>query len=75
MVHRWMVVVGLSLILIGVVLVCFGFVLRHNGLPGDILIRRNGLLIYIPITTSLLLSVLLSLLAGLVWWMAGHWKF
>ena len=35
-------------------------------LPGDIFINRPGLKIYIPITTMVLVSLLISLLAWLV---------
>ncbi len=34
-------------------------------LPGDILIQREGFTIYVPITTMVIVSVLLSLI---LWW-------
>ena len=33
-------------------------------LPGDIVIRRGGLTVYIPIVTSLLVSVVLTIVAN-----------
>jgi len=33
-------------------------------LPGDLLIRKNGILIHFPMTSSLLISVVCSLLFG-----------
>ena len=38
-------------------------------LPGDILIERNGLRFYFPITTSILVSVVLSAVATLLVWL------
>lgn len=35
-----------------------------GGLPGDIVVRRGGFRLHIPIATSILLSLLLS---GLLW--------
>lgn len=35
-------------------------------LPGDIIVDRDGFVLYLPITTSILLSLLLSLILWLV---------
>jgi hypothetical protein len=35
-------------------------------LPGDILIRRDTVVVYIPLATSLLLSVILTLMFSLL---------
>jgi hypothetical protein len=37
-----------------------------GGLPGDIIIDRDGFVLYLPITTSILVSLLLSLILWLV---------
>jgi hypothetical protein len=34
-------------------------------LPGDLIIRRDGVVVYIPLATSILLSIVLSLLLRL----------
>jgi hypothetical protein len=50
-----------------VVLLTFASVRFGLGrLPGDIVIDRDGLVIYLPITTSILVSLLLSLILWLV---------
>lgn len=60
------------LIIAGVVLVAVGVFwmlgerLGLGRLPGDILIEREGTRIYIPITTSLLISAVLSLVLWLL---------
>ena len=54
-----------ALALVGVVLLVAGK-LGLGRLPGDILIEREGVTIFIPLGSMLLLSVLLSLLVALV---------
>ena len=56
------------LIIIGVILVATGLlwpVLSKLGigrLPGDILIRRDGFTLYFPLTTMVIISVILTLI-------------
>ena len=64
---------GRLLVVLGIVLVVVGFVLSvapHvpwlGKLPGDLRIERGGVRLYLPITTSILLSVVLSLLLSLL---------
>jgi len=40
--------------------------LRLGRLPGDFAIHRPGFVFYLPITTSILLSVVLS---AIIWWL------
>ena len=60
------------LIILGVVLIAFGLAwlagerLGLGRLPGDIVIERENFRFYLPITTSLLISLALSLL---FWWL------
>lgn len=64
--------VGRFLILAGIVLVVVGFAWPYLGrlglgrLPGDIVVEREGFRLYVPITTSLLISAVLTL---------GFWLF
>lgn len=60
---------GKMLILFGVVLALLGGLLLVAGkipflgrLPGDIVIRRENWSLYFPLTTSILISILLTLL-------------
>jgi Protein of unknown function (DUF2905) len=63
---------GRLLIIVGVVLVAVGFLWPFLGriglgrLPGDIVIEREGFSLYVPITTCLLISAVLTL---------GFWLF
>lgn len=61
--------IGRTLIILGAVLLLAGLILtfgerlpvRIGRLPGDIVIRGKNSVFYFPLTTSLLLSVLLTL--------------
>lgn len=62
---------GRFLITFGIIIVCVGvllLLLRNSGipflgkLPGDIIIQRKNFTFFFPLTTSILLSILLSLI-------------
>lgn len=58
---RVLLVVGIGLALLGGVLI----LLQRAGLsrlPGDLVFRRGGMTVFLPLGTSLLLSVLLTLI-------------
>ena len=65
---------GLYIVLLGVILVVVGIVIYFfhdklgwiGRLPGDIRVERPGFRLYIPITTMLVASVVLSLLLWLI---------
>jgi hypothetical protein len=62
---RWLIILGVVLIVAGVLwpwLTRLGI----GRLPGDIVIERDNFRVYIPITTSLLISVVLSLFLWLL---------
>lgn len=59
---RIVLLFGVLLILVGGALMLFG----RLHLPGDIVIRRGGATVYIPIATSLILSVLLTLVLNVL---------
>lgn len=61
---RALIVFGLGIAVLGVVVM----LLARAGMPrvpGDIVIQRPGLTVYLPIGTSILLSLVLSLVAWL----------
>ena len=60
---KLMIVLGAVLIGIGLLLVlCSRAGLPIGRLPGDIMVRRRNFSFYFPLTTSILLSIVLSLL-------------
>ena len=60
-VGRLLIGAGLLLALVGVVLLLAGRVPFLGRLPGDFVFRRGPVTVYVPLLTSLLLSVLLTL--------------
>ena len=68
--------IGKALIFLGVILLGVGLlwtfwpVSRLGRLPGDIVIRRQNWSLYVPITTSVLLSLLLTLVV----WILSTWR-
>ena len=65
--------IGRLLMFMGIVLVALGDILTLDGripsigrLPGDILIKRGNFTFYFPITTGIILSIILSLLFALI---------
>lgn len=67
---RTFVIIGLVLFGVGVFLQLFPSMPLLGKLPGDIRIDRPGFTLYIPITTCLLLSVVLS---GSLW-ILSRWR-
>ena len=67
---------GRTLILLGAILVVLGVILSAapslplGRLPGDLRIERPGVRIYLPITSSLLVSAVLSLAL----WLFSRWR-
>ena len=59
---RVLVVVGGILVLVGALLILGGRVPWIGRLPGDIVYRRGHFTLYLPIVTSILVSLLLTLL-------------
>ena len=64
---KYIIMIGLGLVALGLVVYFFHDKLHWIGrLPGDIRIQNEHLRFYFPITTMLLLSLLVSLLLHLV---------
>ena len=64
---RALVVVGAIVVVLGLVLVLAGrFNLPVGRLPGDITWRGKNTVVYFPLTTSIIVSVVLSLILYLI---------
>jgi hypothetical protein len=59
---RLLLVFGVLLVLVGGALMLFG---RFH-LPGDLVFRRGGTTIYIPIAASLIISVVLTVVLNII---------
>lgn len=57
---RWLIALGAILILVGL---CWPWLskLGFGKLPGDIMIERNGTRFYFPITSSIVISIIVSI--------------
>ncbi len=61
--------IGKSLIIMGLVLIVVGLILNFSGkipflgkLPGDIYIKKDNFSFYFPITTCIIISIVLTLI-------------
>jgi len=61
-----LVLIGLTIVGFGVLLMFFDRIPYIGKLPGDIHMKKDNFQFYFPITTSILLSVLLSLIMWLI---------
>ncbi len=62
-----LIIAGIILVIAGVIIYFFGSKLGWIGhLPGDIRIEKENTRIYFPITTMILLSVLLTLIVWII---------
>jgi len=60
---------GKTLIFIGIMLIALGLFLNFNGkipflgkLPGDIYIKRDNFSFYFPVTTCIVISIIISII-------------
>ncbi|GBD35630.1 hypothetical protein HRbin36_00743 [bacterium HR36] len=66
----WMLILlGTGLVVLGVMLMLLPRLHWLGRLPGDIVIERDGVRIYIPLMTSLLLSAALTLVLWALQWL------
>jgi hypothetical protein len=64
-VARWLINMGLVLVVAGLLWPWLGKI-GLGRLPGDIVIERENFRLYLPITTSILISIVLSLILWLL---------
>jgi hypothetical protein len=62
---RILIVIGLVAVVVGGIMVALGK-LGVGRLPGDIVIERKNLKVYVPIVSSVVISVVLTVLANLL---------
>ena len=66
-VGRFLVIVGVVAVIAGVVLMLAPRIPWLGRLPGDIVVNRGPLTLYVPLMTSLIVSVVLTLVLNLFW--------
>lgn len=57
-----LIILGIIIVIAGVILLFAGKIPFIGKLPGDFVIRKKNFTIYIPIATSILISIILSLI-------------
>ena len=63
---KWLIAMGLIIALAGVIITFASKVPWLGRLPGDITIRRENFSFYFPLTTSIILSILLSFILWVI---------
>jgi membrane protein implicated in regulation of membrane protease activity len=71
-VSRLLIVGGLIIVAVGLLLLLGSRVPFVGRLPGEFFWQREGISVYVPLATSLLVSVALSVLLTLVFRMTGR---
>ena len=65
-VGRALVIIGLFITVLGAVMLLTPRVPWLGRLPGDLVIQRDGLTIYLPITTMIIVSLVLSVVLNVI---------
>lgn len=63
---RWLIGLGVVLVIAGLLFLVLGRLPWLGRLPGDIVIERPHLTVYIPLGTMLLVSLVLTVLVNLI---------
>ena len=65
---KLLLVFAVVLGVVGLLLIIMGYVPFLGKLPGDLVVRRGGVTFFFPIATSIILSVVLTALINLIFW-------
>jgi hypothetical protein len=60
------IIIGIAIVAMGIVMTFFDRIPLLGKLPGDISVKKDNFQFYFPLTTSIVLSVVLSLVIWLV---------
>lgn len=63
---KFIIIIGLILVLIGIIMQFADKIPWIGRLPGDILIKRENFTFYFPLVTSIILSIIISLIIYLI---------
>jgi hypothetical protein len=64
---RFLILFGVISVVVGLILLAGQRIPFLGRLPGDFLFRKGSATIYIPLATSLLLSLVLTILVNIFW--------
>lgn len=68
---KFLILLGILLILAGILWSFLGK-LGLGRLPGDIVVERDNVQVYIPIATSILISIVLSAVLSVLFWLMNR---
>ncbi|RLA96961.1 MAG: DUF2905 domain-containing protein [Deltaproteobacteria bacterium] len=60
-----LIALGVFILVAGIIILLGGHLCPFGRLPGDIRVVRNGLTIYFPITTCILISIVLTFILSM----------
>jgi len=63
---RLLIYIGVGLVMLGGFLLLMARIPWFGNLPGDVVVRREGWTLYVPITTMILVSVVLTFIINIV---------
>lgn len=67
---KWILIIGLIMVIFGLVLIYFKNAFSWFGnLPGDIKIQKENSSFFFPLTSMLLISLILNLIIWLIRWL------
>ena len=64
---RMLISIGIVTVRIGGFFILVAKVPWFGRLPGDLVWRREGLTVYVPIATMILISLILTILLNIIW--------
>jgi hypothetical protein len=67
---RWLIGIGLVLVLLGALMLLVGRIFPGGQLPGTLSWQRGNVKVFVPIGLMLLLSVVLTIVLNLI----AHWR-
>lgn len=68
---KWLIFIGIGLVILGLIIwVIYKMGLPLGKLPGDLHIEKEKFRIYVPIVTSLVISIVLTLLINFIFWLS-----
>ncbi len=62
---KWMIVAGAMMVAAGLIFLVIGKIPNAGKLPGDIIIKKENFSFYFPLTTCIIVSIVLSLISFL----------
>ncbi|MBI2865077.1 MAG: DUF2905 domain-containing protein [Chloroflexi bacterium] len=65
-VGRILILVGVGVVVLGAIVMLSSRLPGIGRLPGDMLIRRDGFVFYLPLLSCLIISVILTIVANLI---------